>query len=662
MPNNLSLDPLEIVNTTNDPISDAINNVLPKNMSTVAQSGVEGMNTGGVVESEEVVEQPMNYSPIRTETTQSHSAEQYQQQQARLDALIASGKDPSKFDINGAPLGTYGGQVSAQDYMSSIAKPREVNEEYYTPEDYINLLKSDELGSTEYSGNTVINYKALPEGGYGSFITAGGGDLGFSINEQGLTKEQAKSIFNNYVNEVGGELQLGNMLGVGGIGAKGDMVQRDDGTWTFKFEDPSFLNQFGDVVGALSMAALTYATGAALLPAATAATTAAGLQGATATGVAQAATSAVAQQVVTGEIDPVKVVLSGLDGALNVAEASDLEKGIEAADALETYGQYSAEYAEAVSAANDAQATYEVLNHAQTAIDITKAIEDKNVLQAIDLTESLMDSSTLYTSVQDNFVGVIPDEYVTRATNAVIEAGDELINGGDAVEVVQGLTNEILIDTVANPEAIAERFGLSNEGWGNTAAQTISEMTTKVLEGDNREEILSGGFKSFLDNIPESEKESPEFMQNIEKYWHDNVEQPLEDYWQQIEPLRKEYENLALNAVNTVKNVGQQVIDTADAAVRAAPTTKEDWQEAEDWYHENIEDPAEEFVQGLSDDDDESTNYKSPDVDVDVDIPSYSLGSIGNLDLDNIEFRDSELIEGFEYAPLYNPLRKSRVI
>lgn len=52
MPNNLSLDPLEIVNTTNDPISDAINNVLPKNMSTVAQSGVEGMNTTGMMSSQ----------------------------------------------------------------------------------------------------------------------------------------------------------------------------------------------------------------------------------------------------------------------------------------------------------------------------------------------------------------------------------------------------------------------------------------------------------------------------------------------------------------------------------------------------------------------------------------------------------------------------------
>ena len=117
------------------------------------------------------------------------------------------------------------------------------NLEYYSPDDYINLLKEDGLGSTEFEGNTVINYKALPEGGFGAFVTADNSDLGFSINQQGLTKEQAESIFNNYTKEVGGQLQIGNYLGTGGIGGKGDLVQKDDGTWTFKFDDPSFVSQ-----------------------------------------------------------------------------------------------------------------------------------------------------------------------------------------------------------------------------------------------------------------------------------------------------------------------------------------------------------------------------------------------------------------------------------
>ncbi len=598
MPNNLSLDPLEIVNTTNDPISDAINNVLPKNMSTVAQSGVEGMNTGGAIESEEVVEQPMNYSPIRTETTQSHSAEQYQQQQARLDALIASGKDPSQFDINGTPLGTYGGQVSAQQYMSSIAKPREVNEEYYTPEDYINLLKSDELGSTEYSGNTVINYKALPEGGYGSFITAGGGDLGFSINEQGLTKEQAKSIFNNYVNEVGGELQLGNMLGVGGIGAKGDMVQRDDGTWTFKFEDPSVLNQFGDVVGALSKAGLMYATGGAI-----------GGLASSALGVS----SAVGAGIGAGTVSLAQG--DSLDEALVKGFTAGLSEYAEGATGALEAAQAAGESAEVIKGL---QAASDVANNVKNVINIGQAIESGNILKGL---SSGMDLAGI---------------------GSLVDYTEDVIAESLGETAGMGIDGALTEWTFYNSDHIAEatvKFADTLIKGGNLGDATVGAVKEYITDGGGIKDLIPSGGNFSIDF------ETPEVIQQVAQMIADGA-----------------------SAINS--NVIKPALEGADQLVRDLPTTKKDWQEAEDYVNQNIIDPTAETVREFGRDVRDALP-EGPDLDFpDFDFPSLSGGqyvggggySGDKADLVTVQLTDPELVKGFEYDSLNNPLMNRRAI
>ena len=136
--------------------------------------------------------------------------------------------------------------------------------------------------------------------------------------------------------------------------------------------------------------------------------------------------------------------------------------------------------------------------------------------------------------------------------------------------------------------------------------QAVKAGGIALTDGKNREETIRDAFNAYRENdgqlTPElEESESPDFFKNIEKWYHENIEDPLEDWWQEIEPVREMFEEAGQVVVDTVDEyvvqpvtkVVESIIEGADEAVRALPTTKEDWQALEDTVKEGASDAAE---------------------------------------------------------------------
>jgi hypothetical protein len=330
-----------------------------------------------------------------------------------------------------------------------------------------------------------------------------------------------------------------------------------------------------DIVVGLATAAATAGLGSAL-GAATGAT------GAIGTATTNAVASATIQQLTTGEIDPTKVALAALGGAVEGAEVADAAANSDLAGAFADFGAGSAEYAEALLAANEATATLELLTDISTGIDVVTAIEDRNLGRAFDLTAGLLDSPTLYDTVAGQLSGVIPEEYLDAATNALIRGGSTAVQGGDVSEVFQDAGNEFLINQFTTEEAIQERFGFEGQ-WAETATRTLSALGTDTLNGENSQDIALNGLQTFLDNairlIPEGE-DSSSYLAEAERWWHENVEDPLQGWWQEIGDTRRALEQPFRDAYGVVTRIGGAAWDAIDLGIRALPTTKEDWQGA----------------------------------------------------------------------------------
>ena len=398
-----------------------------------------------------------------------------------------------------------------------------------------------------------------------------------------------------------------------------------------------------------------------------------GLTGTTATAVTKGVTNAIVQKAITGDVDLKGVAIASLGGAVeganevaanaqaNVDNLTKITNSNIAGESLIAQTQL----ASATQAATEAAATAETLNTIQNVVDIGVAIEDGNPIKAIDLALSMAESPTLSESVSSGISGTVPDEYNQAVTDGIIKAGSTIATGGDVEQAIQDGVNETLIKTVATEESIKGSLNLQGE-YADTAAATISELTTDVLRGKNREEILAGGFEAFISNLPESTTKTPEFLVKAEEWWHTNVEDPLENYWQQIEPQREVVEQAFNDTVDVVKNVGETVVETADAAIRAVPTTKEQWNELEDTIRENTEEPAEEFFQGLNDGfEDSDVSIDTPDFnvpDINLSLSGGSVGKVGDADIVNVILEDPELVSGFQYEELYNPLMGERTI
>lgn len=368
---------------------------------------------------------------------------------------------------------------------------------------------------------------------------------------------------------------------------------------TFDKEDSALEAAIPVAANAVLTAASIYIGGQMIMPQVSAAVSATGAEGVTASAVTKMATNAIAQQVITGKINPVEVASAGITGGLEAAQEASNIANSDLAGAFSDFGADSVEYANALTAANEADSVLEITNNIKTAADLTKAVEDKNLLQAFDLTSSLLDSPSLNSTVKNQLTGVVPDEFLDEATVSFIKAGDTAIKGGDVKEVIQDFGNSLLSQTVATPQAIAEQFGLEEDGWGSVAANTLSEMTIEALDGGNKEDILKSGVKEFIDNVSVTVEFTDDgedgILKQAEDWWHENIEDPAESFWQEIEPIREVIEESGQAAIDTVKNAGQGAVDIVDSAIRAVPTTKEDWQEAEAFVKENTAALREDF-------------------------------------------------------------------
>jgi hypothetical protein len=123
------LDPLNIVsnNTPNTvvDIDEGSGMLSIQSESTTPQSGVNGIvETGGVVmptdtgmlttQSQPVTQTPppeqdatsfLDGSFLSSKVISERGVEEYNTAKSQVDALVSQGKDPSQFDINGAPIG-----------------------------------------------------------------------------------------------------------------------------------------------------------------------------------------------------------------------------------------------------------------------------------------------------------------------------------------------------------------------------------------------------------------------------------------------------------------------------------------------------------------------------------------------------------------------------
>jgi hypothetical protein len=432
-------------------------------------------------------------------------------------------------------------------------------------EDINNYLKSEQFGSymSEYDDrlSTLGDYK------------------------------RAEGATTNLLNQVGLSKALGVQGKYGGYKNYTYNGETNQYELTGDTEKSAFEAAAPDIIVGVATAAATAGLGSAL-----GATV--GATGAAGTAATNAVASAVVQQLTTGEIDPTKVALAALGGALQGAEAADAAANADLAGAYADFGVDSVEYANALSTANEATSTLEVISNISTGVDIVSAVEDKNIIKAFDLTAGMMDSPTLNATVSKQLSNVVPENYLDAATNAVIRAGSTAIQGGDVGEVLQDSTNEFLIEQYATEKAVQERFGFEGD-WAKTASRTISSIATDTLKGDSSQDIALSGLETFLDNairlIPEGE-DSADYLADAEKWWHENVEDPLQNWWQEVEGTREAIEQPFEDAYNFAVGAGQAALDSVDAGIRAVPTTKKDWEDAVETVNNTVVDPVVETV------------------------------------------------------------------
>lgn len=409
------------------------------------------------------------------------------------------------------------------------------------------------------------------------------------------------SVLGNYKKASGATANLLNQVGLPkALGVQGEYGGYKNYTYnsetnqyelTGDTEKSAFEAAAPDIIVGVAAAAATAGLGSVL----GAATGATGVIGTAAT---NAVASVAVQQLVTGEVDPTKVALAALGGALQGAEAADVAANADLAGAYADFGADSIEYANALNAANEATSTLELVNNISTGVDVVSAIEDKNVVKAFDLTASMLDAPTLSEVVSEKLSSVVSEDYVDAATDTVIRAGSTAIQGGDVGEVLQDAGNEFLIKQYTTEEAVQERFGFEGD-WSKTASRTISSVATDTLKGESSKDIALAGLETFLDNairlIPEGE-DSTDYLADAEKWWHENVEDPLENWWQEIEDTRNAIEAPFEEAYDTAVKIGEAAVNAVDAGIRAVPTTKEDWENAAETVNNTVVDPVVDVV------------------------------------------------------------------
>lgn len=295
----------------------------------------------------------------------------------------------------------------------------------------------------------------------------------------------------------------------------------------------------------------------------------------------------------------------------------------------------------------------ETMNTVMDVVDLAQAVDEKDVLAALDAGLSLggMNSSTeLLTGKLEEAYGL--DSFVgTNASvlsSAGLKAAVDIAGGADAGEVLQNTANSIIKDTIVTEDNVRELLGgyAADGSYIGNNLDPLTKAFTSVahagLEGKSREEMAGKFVKAYIEAggqiLPQSEESSDsQAFKDLEAWYHENIEDPLEQYWQDIEPYRERIET-QLQAVGDLANtyiidpakrLVSTVAEQADSIVRALPSEKEDWENLEDIIKDNVIDPAASTVRETG----RTVREWMPDGEgVDIELPS--LPDLPDLDFD----------------------------
>jgi hypothetical protein len=150
--------------------------------------------------------------------------------------------------------------------------------------------------------------------------------------------------------------------------------------------------------------------------------------------------------------------------------------------------------------------------------------------------------------------------------------------------------------TEKNVSGVISEFAGDSEFVANNLdaiTKTAIEASGAVLDGENRDKIIETAALTYIKEggqLTPNTEGGANILDKAEDWYHENIENPLEEFWQEIEPEREVIENALGGTVKFVdEKVVQPVVNTvktivkeADQVVRDLPTTKEDWKGLED--------------------------------------------------------------------------------
>lgn len=317
--------------------------------------------------------------------------------------------------------------------------------------------------------------------------------------------------------------------------------------------------------------------------------------------------------------------LGGLGGYTEgVAEAQELaQANVDNLTAIANSGVAGesliaqSQLANATATLKEINATAEVVNTINNTVDLVQAVDKKDALGIVNSALALGGMNSSQTLASDKIKETFEEgSFIVDNADVIASVGVEAVatiaEGGDAKEVLQESANtlvkEVVLTDMNVKTAVQDTIG-GNEFVDNNIdaiTQAVKAGGIALTDGKNREETIRDAFNAYRENdgqlTPELEgSESPDFFENVEKWYHENIEDPLEDWWQEIEPVREMFEEAGQVVVDTVDEyvvqpvtkVVESIIEGADEAVRALPTTKEDWQALEDTVKEGASDAAE---------------------------------------------------------------------
>ena len=272
---------------------------------------------------------------------------------------------------------------------------------------------------------------------------------------------------------------------------------------------------------------------------------------------------------------------------------------------------------EAIKTATTLGAQADVMNNIVNGINLVQAVDQKDPLKAIESALLLTDNESLSTIVKDGVVNITDSDFVANnvdmIASTIIGATEAAVKGEDAEGIVTNAVNTAIKDNVLTKENVSTFLAENTDSEGFVAdnfdaiVEGVIKGGNELLDGNNKEgiaiealqPIVKKNVKELVENIGTGDS-SFDGLDFIEDAYHEYIEDPLEQLWQDIEPLRDTIEetvgvgvefvkeNIVNPVVETVSTIIKEVEPTVDKVVE---TVRETGRGAEEIY-----DTAEDFV------------------------------------------------------------------